>query len=293
LNPLRVTSCESEGINNDKDLWKNYEKYMISQGQSKHTIRNKLQYAKRFYHIFNQENAKDLLNVSLETRQHAMKSLASLSKYLGIYDKWQDIKKRYQLKWSEQGGGYSTFEKIFNNKDQNISNMIKWIKDAIDKLPREYGNIILFATLTGLRPDESYKAIDLIKTNPLEYVDDDMLMHYKFPKLFLRISKKAYVSIVNKEIIQIAKNAISGFTYSSLRKRFKKYDLSMNMYYCRKVFATFLRNNGVEQEIVDLLQGRTPSSIFVNHYYRPDMNEIITKKIKPLLSSLLSEILNH
>jgi hypothetical protein len=99
-----------------------------------------------------------------------MKSLASLSKYLGVYDKWQEIKKRYQLKWSQQSG-YSTFEKIFNNKDQNFSTMVKWIKDAVNKLPREYGNIILFATLTGLRPDESYKAIDLIKTNPLEYVD--------------------------------------------------------------------------------------------------------------------------
>ena len=103
LNSFGVTSCESEGINNNKDVWKNFEKYLISQGQSKHTIRNKLQYTKRFYHVLNQENAKDLLIVSLQTRQHAMKSLASLSKYLGIYDKWQDIKKRYQLKWSEQG----------------------------------------------------------------------------------------------------------------------------------------------------------------------------------------------
>ena len=250
-----------------------------------------MQYAKRFYHVLNQENAKDMLNVSLETRQHGMKSLASLSKYLGIYDKWQEIKKRYQLKWSQQTG-YSTFEKIFNNKDQNFSNMVKWIKDAVNKLPREYGNIILFATLTGLRPDESYKAIDLIKTKPLEYVNNDMLMHYKFPKIISTNIKKAYVSIINKDILQIAKDAISGFTYSSLRKKFQRYDLPMNMYYCRKVFATYLRNNGVEMEIVDLLQGRTPSSIFVTHYYRPDINEIITNKIKPLLITLLNEILD-
>jgi hypothetical protein len=51
LNPIVVTPLEGEGINNDKYLWKNYEKYLISQGQSKHTIRNKLQYAKRFYQI--------------------------------------------------------------------------------------------------------------------------------------------------------------------------------------------------------------------------------------------------
>jgi intergrase/recombinase len=120
-----------------------------------------------------------------------------------------------------------------------------------------------------------------------------MLMHYKFPKSFLRISKKAYVSIINKDILQIAREAISGFTYSSLRKRFQRYDLPMNMYYCRKVFATYLRNKGIEQEIVDLLQGRTPSSIFVTHYYRPDINEIITIKIKPLLSSLLNDVLDN
>src|SRR4051812_26568574 len=106
-NPSRVTTLEIDKIIRDRDLWNDFKDYLISQGQSKHTIRNKLQYAKRFYHVLNQENAKDMLNVSIETRQHAMKALASLSKYLGLYDKWQEIKKRYQLKWSQQTG-YST-----------------------------------------------------------------------------------------------------------------------------------------------------------------------------------------
>ena len=64
----------------------------------------------------------------------------------------------------------------------------------------------------------------------------------------------------------------------------------MNMYYCRKVFATYLRNKGIESEIIDLLQGRIISSVFVNHYYRPDINEIITKRIRPVLNSLLIEL---
>ena len=29
-----------------------------------------------------------------------MKALAALSKYLGCYNKWRDIKEGYQLKWS-------------------------------------------------------------------------------------------------------------------------------------------------------------------------------------------------
>jgi len=64
----------------------------------------------------------------------------------------------------------------------------------------------------------------------------------------------------------------------------------MNIYYCLKIFATFLRNKGIEPEIVDLLQGRIPKSIFLRHYYRPDINEIITKRIRPVLDELMREL---
>ena len=66
----------------------------------------------------------------------------------------------------------------------------------------------------------------------------------------------------------------------------------MNMYYCRKVFATYLRNKGIEPEIIGLLQGRISSSVFVNHYYSPDINEIITKRIRPVLEELRVELIN-
>lgn len=50
-------------------------------------------------------------------------------------------------------------------------------------LPGEYSNVILFNTLTGLRPDESLKTIDLIKIYRIDgYVDNKkmLLCHYKF-----------------------------------------------------------------------------------------------------------------
>jgi intergrase/recombinase len=59
----------------------------------------------------------------------------------------------------------------------------------------------------------------------------------------------------------------------------------IKIYYCRKVFATFLRNKGIEPEIIDLLQGRISSSVFVQHYYRPDINEMIASKVRPALNS--------
>lgn len=67
----------------DEQLVRDFKEYLVQQKQSLHTIRNKVQYVKRFYHVLEEENGQDLMLVSPETRQHAMKSLASLAKFLG------------------------------------------------------------------------------------------------------------------------------------------------------------------------------------------------------------------
>ena len=64
------------------------------------------------------------------------------------------------------------------------------------------------------------------------------------------------------------------------------------MYYYYNVFATYLLNKGIEPEVTDLLQGRISSSIFVIYSYRPDLNEIITKWIRPVLNELRRELLS-
>ena len=135
----------------------------------------------------------------------------------------------------------------------------------------------------------------MIKNKESDYIDKDrgILKHYQFPYIFLRQTKNAYVSVINDHIIEIAKAAPMKERYLvGLRKRVIKKGYKMNMYYCRKVFATYLRNKGIEPEIIDLLQGRISSSVFVNHYYRPDINEIITKKIRPVLDELKKDLVS-
>ena len=154
----------------------------------------------------------------------------------------------------------------------------------------------VFNTLTRLRPDEAQKATFLIKTIETEYLDQDkgILKHYQYLNVFLRQTKNAYISIVNLDILDMAKGTPNKeHYYPSLHKRIAiTNNFDMNMYFCRKVFATFLRNNHIKPEIIDLLHGRISSSVFVNHYYRPDINDTITNKIKPLLASLYDKIAN-
>jgi hypothetical protein len=189
------------------------------------------------------------------------------------------------LKWPKKEA-YTVFNEIFNDSNESYSAMLSWVKESICALPESFRNVILFNTLTGLRPNEGYKAMDLIRTQENVYVDRKrmLLMHYKHPEIFLRVSKKAYVSIIDEEILQIARKSEPITSYNLIRKTFEEYDVSMNMYYCRKVFATFMRNEGIEPEIIDLLQGRIPNSVFIRHYYRPDSSrfDVARKKLTNL-----------
>jgi intergrase/recombinase len=46
----------------------------------------------------------------------------------------------------------------------------------------------------------------------------------------------------------------------------------MDMRYCRKIFASHLRQSGIESEIIDLLQGRVPRTVFARSYFTPSLD---------------------
>jgi len=43
----------------------------------------------------------------------------------------------------------------------------------------------------------------------------------------------------------------------------------MHIKYCRKIHASWLRQSGIESEIIDMLQGRIGKNIFIRHYMTP------------------------
>ena len=98
---------------------------------------------------------------------HIMKALATLSKFLGCYDKWKEIVQNYQLKWSEcgNGAGFSKgleiFQKIYGN--DNYHEMIIQLKDACLRLDKKYSSVLLYCVLTGLRPVEACVSMQLLK----------------------------------------------------------------------------------------------------------------------------------
>jgi intergrase/recombinase len=60
------------------------------------------------------------------------------------------------------------------------------------------------------------------------------------------------------------------------------------MRFCRKVFASHLRQSGIEGEIVDLLQGCIPKRVFARHYFTPSLE--YRGKVIHALTKLKKEI---
>ncbi|MDQ5876510.1 MAG: hypothetical protein M3288_06695, partial [Thermoproteota archaeon] len=77
-----------------------------------------------------------------------------------------------------------------------------------------------------------------------------------------------YLTVHDNSILEIARNARVVNTWDTFRKLLLRHgDIeAVHTKYCRSIYATFLRQCGIEQEIISLYQGRTPVTIFQAHY---------------------------
>jgi hypothetical protein len=144
-----------------------------------------------------------------------MKLLACLSKFLGCHDTtWMALKRKYNLKWTTGNGSLEIFERCYGiiNDSNSLDTMLRWLRHIRQELPVQYSNVFMFCTLTGLRANECFEAIRLIKTPDAfeRYYDPTggLLRHYAFPNVFIRRTKAAYISLVTPEFLDIARNTM-------------------------------------------------------------------------------------
>jgi intergrase/recombinase len=211
-----------------------------------------------------------------------MEALANLSKFQGRYDIWLQIRQRYSLKWTSGNESLQALERFFN-PEMGLDQMIDRVKAMMQVLPPVMSNVVKYALLTGLRPSEAIESVKLLNRLQVSdcslnntgnnYYDPEQqtLRHYLFPDTFLRATKKAYLSYITTENLQpIANLGSKTPTWNAIRLACKRRKINMEMRLCRKIFASHLRNSGIQPEVVDMLQGRVPPSVLVKHYLVPD-----------------------
>jgi intergrase/recombinase len=121
-----------------------------------------------------------------------------------------------------------------------------------------------------------------------------MLQHFRFPDLFFRRSKNAFVSFETPELLSCVLGEKPKIKYAALDNRLDRLHLGIKTKQLRKLFATRLRTE-LPQELVDLLQGRISQSVFFKFYYRQllwDVQQRTVKSIEPMQTELLSLLKN-
>jgi hypothetical protein len=100
---------------------------------------------------------KDLLVLVPAKQRHIMKALANLAKYNGLYEQWNSLRRQHNLKWSSTNT-LDAFERFMNNCT-SYDKMLEYVKQLLAVLPRSHANVVLFGTLTGLRPVEACNSV--------------------------------------------------------------------------------------------------------------------------------------
>jgi hypothetical protein len=269
--------------------WSQFKQFLLQRTNSK-TTGERLRYSKQFVSVLQTGDAQPLLQVTPDKRIHAMKALASLSRFLGCYDTWLQIRQRYNLKWSTGNESLATFQRFFLDDKRTLESMLEWVRQAIRVVPAPMAAVIKFNVLTGLRPSEAIASVRLLNNfsaaekyyNP----ERQTLEHFRFPAIFLRRTKSAYISIITKE--QLSGIGILGCktptpttttttttptpTYEALRFRLERTGIKCHLGWCRKIYSSYLRQEaGIESEIVDLLSGRVPRTVFARNYFTPSV----------------------
>jgi intergrase/recombinase len=131
--------------------------------------------------------------------------------------------------------------------------------------------IIKFAVLTGLRPSETVESVGLLNSpqnSAANYYNPErqVLEHFRFPGIFLRQTKKAYISFVSPEVLDIAQKLSDVPSYNAIRLACRKRGINTDMRFCRKIHGSWLHQCGITVEEVDFLQGRVSPSVFSRHY---------------------------
>jgi intergrase/recombinase len=98
------------------------------------------------------------------------------------------------------------------------------------------------------------------------------LEHFRFPEIFLRRTKKAYIFFITLDNLQpIATLGCKTPTpgYNAIRHACGRAGIACDLHFCRKIFASHLRQEGIQPEVVDMLQGRVSQSVLTRHYLTP------------------------
>jgi hypothetical protein len=272
--------------------WAGFEFWVLKEYHPVYAARNRIHYAKEYANCLFRGDFCELRLLSDDKRVHVMKALASLSKYLGVHGYFTGLIKGYGLKWASRNADDLIIARL--TKPRNSEEMYEWMRRVKQAFPG-FALFIDFMAATGLRYVEAVNSwnliVDLAKRGRLtDYYDEhkQVLEHFRFKDLFIRRSKKAFISFVS---IKLIANVAAGDTLgmNALACRVRKRRLTQRFGDIREFHGSILTRTHSQPEI-DFLHGRVSTGVFMTNYFNPawisDLGERTLKAAEQLLAKI-------
>ena len=245
-------------------------KHWLEKEYRRKTCYDRFLYAKRYAACLLDKDFKPMLELGQSKRAHVMNALSALSKFLGMHEQFSQLVKDYGFKWTIRSDDLiiARFTKTANPLD-----VFDWVKEVKLTCPdlRDFMDLIC---ATGLRYEETVESYNLIvklaRENKLNtYYDSkrEILEHYKFKEIFLRRTKKAFISFVPQNLINRIADKKPLNVYS-IQTKVKRKTKQLRFGDIREVHGTLQTRHLSEVEI-NFLHGRVSSSVFMTNYFNP------------------------
>ena len=139
----------------------------------------------------------------------------------------------------------------------------------------EITNLIDLMVATGLRLIEAIECYRLIITlnkhgtlGSYYNSERQIFEHFRFKSVFIRNSKKVFISFVPQRIVDIIGKIEHPITYDRVQKLAEYHLKKLRFADLRELYASLSVKNLRESEI-DFLQGRISSRVFLRNYFNP------------------------
>jgi len=248
-------------------------------------------YAKKYSYLLS--NVGNIENLPSTIKNNVTKSLIILSKFLGIHQQFKQRLLDYGVKLHRQDS-FTSFLRILNTNSNN-NDILKWLQDVKPILNDSENIFLRFCLYSGLRKSEAIisfnRIIELYNKGLLnEYYDNDLncLLHFKYPKDFIRKTKNCFISFISEELLKQIRNS-KPVSYDAISRRLYRNNAKCRINELRDYFGTYLLQHGILEAEINLCQGRIPPSIFIKHYWSPKLSELrdrIFKALKDLEQSI-------
>jgi intergrase/recombinase len=251
--------------------WRAFRKW-LEENFSHSYAKDTFNYSKKYCEVLLSRDASVLFRLSGSLRKTVMASLSNLSKFLGVYKEWNGLVENYGLKWSE-GKAEDLLVSRMANCEKN-GDVLEWVRTVKAKIPN-LSCFVDFMLVNGLRFREALASYNLIvnlarEDRLSEYYNEEReaLEHFRFKKLFIRRSKKAFMSLIPRGLVEkVSKQErLTEAQINNWVRRDNK--LKSRFGDIREYYATHM-TRWLNPAEIDFLQGRISSSVFMRNYFNP------------------------